>query len=223
MNLIAIIQSRMSSERYPGKMLAPFLGKPILYHVVERIRSSKIDLPIILATSNQVTDDPLTLYAKNLGINVVRGDLNDVVGRYKLTLSSFKCDAFFRVCGDSPLLYPLLFDTASNIFEKNNYDLVTNVYPRTFPPGMSIELIRTKTFINNEKNIVKKNDREHLTQFFYRNSKKFKIFNIKCTNPIGSKLKLSLDELEDLKTLESWYLKNTKNYEKLFPIEKKYK
>ncbi len=199
MNLLAIIQSRMSSERYPGKMLAPFLGKPILYHVVERIRSSKIDLPIILATSNQVTDDPLTLYAKNLGINVVRGDLNDVVGRYKLTLSSFKCDAFFRVCGDSPLLYPLLFDTASNIFEKNNYDLVTNVYPRTFPPGMSIELIRTKTFINNEKNIVKNNDREHLTQFFYRNSKRFKIFNIKCTNPIGSKLKLSLDELKELK------------------------
>jgi len=223
MNLIAIIQSRMSSERYPGKMLAPFLGKPILYHVVERIRSSKIDLPIILATSNQVTDDPLTLYAKNLGINVVRGDLNDVVGRYKLTLSSFKCDAFFRVCGDSPLLYPLLFDTASNIFEKNNYDLVTNVYPRTFPPGMSIELIRTKTFINNEKNIVKKNDREHLTQFFYRNSKKFKIFNIKCTNPIGSQLKLSLDELKQLKNLESWYLKNKENYEKLFPIEKKYK
>lgn len=223
MNLLVIIQSRMSSERYPGKMLAPFLGKPILYHVVERIRSSKIDLPIILATSNQVTDDPLTLYAKSLGINVVRGDLNDVVGRYKLTLSSFKCDAFFRVCGDSPLLYPLLFDTASNIFEKNNYDLVTNVYPRTFPPGMSIELIRTKTFINNEKNIIKKNDREHLTQFFYRNSKKFKIFNIKCTNPIGSKLKLSLDELKELKNLESWYLKNKENYEKLFPIEKKYK
>lgn len=223
MNLVAIIQSRMSSERYPGKMLAPFLGKPILCHVVERIRSSKIDLPIILATSNQVTDDPLTLYAKNLGIKVVRGDLNDVVGRYKLTLSSFKCDAFFRVCGDSPLLYPLLFDTASNIFEKNNYDLVTNVYPKTFPPGMSIELIRTKTFINNEKNIIKNSDREHLTQYFYRNSKKFKIFNIKCTNPISSKLKLSLDELKELKNLESWYFKNNENYKKLFPIEKKYK
>ena len=151
MNLIAIIQSRMSSERYPGKMLAPFLGKPVLNHIVERIRSAKINLPIILATSKEVTDDPLALYAKHLGLEVVRGDLNDVVGRFYLTLSKYKCDAFFRVCGDSPLLYSSLFDTAASLFEKANFDLITNVFPRTFPPGMSIELIKTKIFIEKEK------------------------------------------------------------------------
>ncbi|MAJ85980.1 MAG: hypothetical protein CL687_03300 [Candidatus Pelagibacter sp.] len=221
MNLIAIIQSRMSSDRYPGKMLAPFLGKPIFNHVVERIRETKINLPIILATSKEVTDDPLVLYAKHLGLEVVRGDLNDVVGRFNLTLRKYKCDAFFRVCGDSPLLYSSLFDTAASIFEKTNFDLITNVFPRTFPPGMSIELIKTKTFLDKENKIINKYDREHITQFFYRNSKEFRIFNIKCSKPISSNLKLSLDELQDLKTLELWYSKTNKNYENLFPIEKK--
>ncbi len=221
MNLIAIIQSRMSSERYPGKMLAPFLGKPVFNHLVERIRSTKTNLPIILATSKEATDDPLARYAEHLGVEVVRGDLNDVVGRYNFTLSKYKCDAFFRVCGDSPLLYPSLFDTAASLFESANFDLITNVFPRTFPPGMTIELIKTKVFLKTEKKITDNYDREHLTQYFYRNSKEFKIFNIKCSKHINSNLKLSLDKLEDLKTLELWHSKNNKNYENLFPIEKK--
>ena len=49
MSLIAIIQSRMASSRYPGKVLAPFLGKPVLAHIVKRIKASKINLKIILA------------------------------------------------------------------------------------------------------------------------------------------------------------------------------
>ena len=84
-----------------------------------------------------------------------------------MTLSKYKCDAFFRVCGDSPLLYSSLFDTAASLFEKANFDLITNVFPRTFPPGMSIELIKTKIFIEKENKIIDKYEREHLTQYFY--------------------------------------------------------
>ena len=96
MSIIAIIQSRMTSERYPGKMLAPFLGKPVFAHVVERIQISKINPKIILATSENHTDDPLAVYAKYLGIEVVRGSHNDVFSRFVLTLNKFKCDAFFK-------------------------------------------------------------------------------------------------------------------------------
>ena len=90
MSLIAIIQSRMTSERYPGKMLAPFLGKPVLANIVERIQISKINPKIILATSENYTDDPLALYAKHLGIEVVRGSHENVLSRFILTLNKFK-------------------------------------------------------------------------------------------------------------------------------------
>lgn len=220
MKIIAIIQSRMSSKRYPGKMLAPFLGKPMIHHVVDQIKSSKLKPKIILATSNEVSDDPLAFYAKKLDIKVVRGSLDDVVSRFTLVLNKIKCDAFFRVCGDSPLLLPYLFDSAAMIFKKYNYDLITNVYPKTFPAGMTIELIKTKIFIESEKKILQKYEREHLTQYFYRNSKDFKIFNIKCLKSNSSNLKLSLDRLQDLKRLEIWCKNKNKNYYSLFPVKK---
>lgn len=208
----------MTSQRYPGKMLAPFLGKPVLAHVVDRIKISKVNPKIILATSENYTDDPLALYAKYLGIEVVRGSHNDVFSRFVLTLNKFKCDAFFRVCGDSPLLLPSLFDKAVSIFGQADYDLVTNVFLRTFPDGMSIELIKTRTFIETEKKIKNKKDQEHITQYFYSKNKEFKIHNIKCGKPFDPNLKLTLDKLEDLKKLEEWDQNRKEEYEKIFPI-----
>ena len=115
-----IIQSRMSSKRFPGKVLAPFLDKPLFYHVVNQIKKIGIYNSIILASSTDKTDDPLTSYAKDLGLNVVKGSLDDVVERYSLALDIQKCDSFFRVCGDSPLLPPHLFNHAISIYKKKN-------------------------------------------------------------------------------------------------------
>jgi spore coat polysaccharide biosynthesis protein SpsF (cytidylyltransferase family) len=218
MNIAAIIQSRMTSQRYPGKMLSPFLGKPLLAHVVDRIKLSKINLQIILATSDNYTDEPLVLFAKHLGIHVVRGSLDDVVGRFALTLGKFECDAFFRVCGDSPLLLSSLFDKAVSIYKQGDYDLVTNVFPRTFPAGMSVELIKTRTFIEAEKKIKNKKDREHITQYFYDKKKDFRIHNIECNKTMDPYLNLALDKPDDLIKLEEWDQNRNEDYEELFPI-----
>lgn len=221
MSLIAIIQGRMTSERYPGKMLAPFLGQPVFAHLVKRIRASKINPKIILATSKNYTDDPLVIYAKYLGIEVVRGSHEDVLSRFILALNKFKCEAFFRVCGDSPLLLTSLIDKASSIYSnsKSEYDLVTNVFPRTFPVGMSIELIKTRTFIETEKKIVNKKDREHITQYFYNKEKEFKIYNIKCSRILDLNLRLALDKPSDLKILEEWDQNRHRDYNDIFPFE----
>jgi spore coat polysaccharide biosynthesis protein SpsF (cytidylyltransferase family) len=218
MNLIVIIQSRMTSRRYPGKMLAPFLGKPVLAHVVHRLKKTLINPLIVLATSDEIADDPLAIYSQQLGLKVVRGSRDDVMKRFILSLKQYKCDAFFRVCGDSPLLLPFLFDKAVSIFKSSSYDLVTNIYPRTFPVGMSVELIKTKTFIETEKKIIDKEDREHITKYFYNHSNDFQINNIECLKTINPKLKLAVDEPEDIQKLEEWHLKNGTNYEEIFPV-----
>ena len=215
----AIIQCRMSSHRFPGKVLAPFLGKPILAHIVDCIKRTKINPSIILATSDEKTDDPLATYGKYLGIEVVRGPRDDVLERFAKTLKKHKCDAFFRICGDSPLLLPLLFNQALLIYNNSSYDLVTNVFPRTFPVGMSVELIKTKRFLETKEKIVKKIDREHLTRYFYQNSKDFQIYNMECGKSINLDYKLAVDEIKDLKRLESWFLNKGDQYENLFPIK----
>ena len=132
----------------------------------------------------------------------------------------FKCDAFFRVCGDSPLLLPYLFDRAAFIYRNNSNDLVTNIFPKTSPAGMSIELIKTKTFLELEKSITDDEDREHITSYFYNHSKDFNIYNIECAKPVDLNLKLSVDKLDDLQKIKEWYLTKDKDYEDLFPLIK---
>lgn len=219
MKITAIIQARMTSKRFPGKMLAPFLNKPILFHVINQIKSSNLKPNIIIATSKDVSDDPLAAYANSLGVKVVRGPLEDVLGRFRVTLLKNKCDAFFRVCGDSPLLSPQLIDTAFLIYKNNKYDLVTNIFPKTFAPGLSIELINTKTFLKTEQIIVDESEREHMTKYFYLYSKNFRIYNFKCMLSKIPDLKLAIDKLNDIKRIEKWYLDQGKAYLDLLAFE----
>ena len=141
------------------------------------------------------------------------------MSRYVLTLKQNKCDAFFRVCGDSPLLPSFLLDNAVKIFQDDELDIVTNVFPRSFPTGMTIELIRTKIFLEKEKIISDLVDREHITRYFYNNSKNLRIHNFKCKKILDPNLKLALDYPQDLKRLESWDRNRTEKYDKLFPID----
>ncbi len=208
----------MTSKRYPGKMLAPFFGKPVLAHVVHRLKKILINPDIILATSSESTDDPLALYSQHLGLKVVRGSRDDVMERFIFSLKQYKCDAFFRVCGDSPLLLPFLFDKAASIYNNNNYDLVTNVFPRTFPVGMSVELIKAETFLETQKKITNYQDREHITKYFYSHCKDFKIYNIECGKPLDPNLQLAVDKPEDIQKLEQWCLANDENHEEIFPM-----
>lgn len=214
-----IIQCRMSSKRFPGKVLATFLKKPLLDHVVQQIKKTHIQSTIVLATSTDNSDNPLVSHAKELGLKIVRGSLNNVVERYALALDRYSCDAFFRVCGDSPLLLPHLFNQAALIYKNKPYDIVTNLFPRTFPAGMSVELIQTKTFLEIRKNIIDDSEKEHLSKHFYNNFDKFKIHNIECNLTGYQNLQLAIDEYGDLERIESWLLGKKDKIENLFPIK----
>jgi len=206
----------MSSNRFPGKVLAPFLGKPILLHVIDRVKNTKYNPEVIVVTSKNRTDDPLAIYCKYIGVKVFRGPLDDVYQRFSLALSKYKCEAFFRICGDSPLLLAPLFDQAVSIYKSGSYDLISNIFPRTFPNGMSVELIRTKKFLDIKNKVTKKKDREHITRYFYRNSKNFNIFNIRCKKKIDQNIKLSVDEIKDLEKIKSLLIKKKFNSRSFF-------
>ena len=82
------------------------------------------------------------------------------------------------------MLFPNLFDYAISIYnkEKENVDLVSNVFPKTFPPGMSVELIKSSTFIKNNKNIVKKLTVNMLQNIFMIILKNFKSLILSVIN-----------------------------------------
>ena len=103
-DLAVFVQARMSSRRFPGKVLAPFRGKPILDHVVDAARRGVPDVPVVVATSRETSDDPVAHHMAARGVACFRGELDDVVRRFTACLAEHPCAFVVRICADSPLV-----------------------------------------------------------------------------------------------------------------------
>lgn len=201
MNVKVIIQARMSSSRFPGKVLAPVNGKPMISRVIECVNRTFDKDAIIIATSNEVSDEPLALYVQSLGVKVFRGSLDDVFGRFRRCLQENPCDWFFRISADSPLLNSTLLKAMAT-YVNDDLDLVTNVQKRTFPHGHSVELLNAKTFNKIDATRLSVDDREHVTKFYYANASEFRILNLENINEDYAKLNFVVDTLDDLRRVE---------------------
>ena len=197
--MLVIIQARTSSKRFKNKILYPLYDKPLILHVIEKIKKSK-KVKIVVSTSKNKEDDKLVNFLISNGIRYYRGSLNNVAKRLYDTAILERENFFLRISGDSPLIDFRIINKIINIFEKKkNFDLITNVFPRTFPSGQSVEIIKTKTLGKNLR-FFSKLDKEHVTRYFYRNSSKFKIKNF-VNNKHTKNKKLSIDTRDELKTI----------------------
>lgn len=200
MRIGAIIQARMSSRRLPGKVLRKIGGKPLLQFLLERLEHCSDLDQILVATSVHGSDTPICDLCRELGVPVVRGSLGDVAGRFLEALDSFPLDAFVRLNADSPLLDQRLVDEGVALFKGGGHDLVTNVHPRTYPRGESVEVVRSATFRRVYPLMEGPEDHEHLTRYFYRNSRDFAICNFASRTYYGD-LHLAVDGEEDLEAV----------------------
>ncbi|MBI5726156.1 MAG: spore coat protein [Planctomycetes bacterium] len=200
--VLAFIQGRMSSGRFPGKILAPFFGRPIIEHLIDRVAMAVGRDNVVVATSDAGSDDPVAWYLDGIGVKKFRGPLDDVFARFVLCLKANPCDWFFRVCADSPLLDPSLFGLAASRC-RNEIDLVTNVFPRTFPKGQSVELLKAGTFAAIDQSALTDQQREHLTKVYYDNPEKYRIVNVKLSGAIKGPESCVVDTIEDLRQLEA--------------------
>ena len=196
------VQARMSSSRFPGKVLAPFHGRPVIAHVVSKISKVTPVSQIVVATSTHESDDPLVGYLHQRGISVFRGPLENVFRRFQLCLNDYPCDWFIRVSADSPLLDPDVILRMQSFSERIDLDIVTNVFPRTFPKGHSVEMLNAARFAKLDGNRLTPNQREHVTKFLYDNSEKFEILNIAVKGPSQAHINLCIDTVEDMNRLQ---------------------
>ena len=171
----AIVQARMSSRRLPGKSLRPLGGKPMLQYVLESLTQVDELAGTLVATSTDPSDDPIAEFCERFATPCFRGSLENVAERFGEAARSHSFVAFVRVNGDSPLLDPRLVTRAIDLFRESDADLATNVFPRTYPAGMSVEVVKTETFERVVSKLSEPDDREHVTSFFYRNAADFQI------------------------------------------------
>lgn len=193
----AIVQARMSSQRLPGKVLEEVNDKPLLQYIIERLEHCGAIQEFVIATSRESSDDKIEKFCNETHVSCYRGPLNDVSGRFKKILERKHWDAFVRVNGDSPLIDQDLISKGINLFIDGNFNLVTNVFPRSYPSGQSVEIVRTSTFKKAYSQMNEPDDFEHVTRFFYRNAKDFNIFNFESISDCSS-VHLAVDTLEDM-------------------------
>ena len=197
MRIGALIQARMGSARLPGKTLQPVLGKPLLQYLLERLGNAEGLDGIAVVTSDTEEDTEIAMFCRTANVPVFRGSLSDVAGRMAGALDAHPFDAFVRVNADSPLLDQRLIDHGIRLFRQGKFDLVTNVHPRTYPKGESVEILKSSTFCAAYGEMTEEDDLEHVTRYFYRNESRFRICNFASREQWGE-IQLSVDAPKDL-------------------------
>jgi len=202
MHIPALVFSRMDSSRLPGKALMRLGDAPVLAWVVHRLSASRELDGIVICTSERTLDDPITEVADKMKCGLFRGAADDVLGRALACAKYLNADAMVRISGDSPFMDARLVDSVVRRFRDCDPDIATNVHPRTYPAGMSVEVIATTALQRLNDTVTDKADREHVTTYLYRNADDFRIENIAAASSLRD-VDLALDTEDDF-ALASW-------------------
>lgn len=204
MSTLAILQARMSSTRFPGKVLAPLAGQPMVLRQIERIsRASSLD-GLIVATSTDSTDDELVDVLASAGIAVLRGDLDDVLGRFVMAIDELDPRVVVRLTADCPLTSPAVIDKVVGSFNMGDADYVSNTMRPTYPDGLDVEVVSADVLRAVASEATDPHEREHVTLGVYRRHERFRIRNVAHDVDLSS-LRWTVDTPADYAFVASVY------------------
>ena len=204
MSVNAIIQARCGSTRFPNKVFALIDGKPLLWHVVNRLKhATKID-DIIVATTVSEKDDKIEEWCKENNVHCFCGSEENVLNRYFSASEAFPSDYVVRITADDPFKEPKVIDAVITKLMEEGYDHVTNNLPPSFPEGLDCEAFKKEALDRSEKEAETAFEREHVTQYIYHHPEIFKIGNV--SNPENlSYLRWTVDKDVDFEMVKAVY------------------
>lgn len=206
MSIGIIIQARMGSERLPNKVLMDLSGKPVLKHIVDRVKQSKKVEKIIIATTINPKDDSVVDFCKLEKLDYFRGSEENVLERFHNAAKVFEIDTIIRITGDCPLVDPKIIDKMIGKYLKTKPDILTNAglidSERTFPRGLDAEVFSYVKLLEAHNNADKKYQKEHVTPYIYENSNRINYFK----NSIDlSNIRITLDTIKDYELIKIVY------------------
>src|ERR1700722_12217370 len=141
--ILAVLQARSSSTRFPRKVLDPLVGAPMILRQIERIRRAKRLDALVVATSEDASDDALASLCQGDGVAVYRGSLNDVLSRFIGAARRFGDPEWVvRLTGDCPLADPDVIDWVVDEALRVGADYASNSVVPTYPDGLDVEVMR---------------------------------------------------------------------------------
>jgi spore coat polysaccharide biosynthesis protein SpsF len=172
MTTAVIIQARMTSRRFPGKVLAELAGKPVLAHVIERAKTIPgIDLVIVAMPADDASI-PIFKLANSLEVSCASGSERNVLRRYWDTAVKYGIrgdSVIMRITADCPLLSPGLCGEVLVMRQIHQFDYASNVFPtRSFPKGLDCEVFTWDCLDAAKKMATSWYDKEHVTPWMQR-------------------------------------------------------
>lgn len=195
--ITAIMQARTSSTRLPGKVLLPLGGKTVLEQVIDRVAKASCIGELVIATSQDRSDDRICELCSKIGVNFFRGSLNDVLDRYYQAAKKFGSKYICRITSDCPFIDPEIIDrVADKYFEMKCDYISTGRIVTTFPDGMDTEIFSFESLERAWRESSLPSEREHVTPYIWKNTDKFKISELKNDVDL-SRFRLTIDEPAD--------------------------
>jgi spore coat polysaccharide biosynthesis protein SpsF len=210
----AIVASRMTSSRLPGKILKNLAGKPALEQLVERLSKSKYLNQTVIATTTNLEDNIIAATAERLEVPYYRGSELDVLSRTVEAAEATQTDIIVQITSDCPLIDSDTVDRVVERFLEHPYlDYVSNCLVHTYPIGFSIEVFRTNTLRAIEKMTQDPADREHVSLYMYERPQQYHLSNVEAPHFLRHpEFRLTLDTIEDYQLIsyiyEALYSKN---------------
>jgi len=203
--VVAILQARMSSSRLPGKVLRPLVGAPMILRQIERLRRAGALDGIVVATSTGASDDVLCDTCGAAGIEVLRGDLDDVLGRYRKAARALGDPAHVvRLTADCPLADWTVVDACVALHLQAGADYTSNVIQRSYPKGLDVEVMTLAALDRAWREASDAYEREHVTPYIHRHPERFSLAHL--TQGVDqSAWRWTVDTAEDWAMVEAVY------------------
>lgn len=198
MKTACIIEARMRSSRLPGKVLRPILGRPMLDLLVERLRRSSGVDDVVIATTDDVSSDPIAAYAERAGVSCFRGSEEDVLGRVLGAARAHGVERIVETTGDNPLVDPATIEAALATYDEGDVDYVSNVLEPGFPRGTAVQVFATSLLAEADARAREPHHREHVSIYFYETPGRFRVRSVATDlPPAAADLRVTVDTLED--------------------------
>lgn len=205
MNIDAIFQVRTGATRLPGKMFKEILGRPLLWHVIQRVKVAGLVNRIIIATTVEKEDEKIVEFCKEMNLPYYRGSVENVLDRFYNTAKKFGSDIIVRITPDDPFKDPEIIDEFLKFFLGNdNLDYISNTIEPTYPEGLDLEIFKFSALEKAWKEAQKLSEKEHVTPYIWNNVNKFKVKNL-CYKKDISKLRWTIDYEKDLRFAREVY------------------
>jgi spore coat polysaccharide biosynthesis protein SpsF len=163
-----VVQARLGSTRLPGKALLPLGGLPLVYRVLEALKTVKADAYALACPPECAT--AFSESAEQNGFRVVTGPEDDVLARYCNAVRALGIDRVVRATADNPFV----FADAANALLAEGFDADYAAYSG-LPYGAGVESVAAEALLRAEREAVLPAEREHVCPYLYGHGERFRL------------------------------------------------